>query len=365
MRTTLSPPLKACSGASAFSTPSRENGLLEALSRATRSATPLGAADSFKGVSAAQLAVHIAGGVDFLGLPLRQAPTAYFAGERGEQAKRQIKGHVRRLGLPYDLPCYFGGKPVDLLSKPDLEFLIANIKAIEGDAGAPLGFLVIDTQSRTMGGDENSTKDGAAYAKAIEAIRQATDATLWIIAHTGHSEEAQDRPRGSSTLLGAYDTFYRHKKTDERSGEIKITIDRDGLGGKELQFSVALYNTGAANEDGEPVLIPYLEAAAPPVKITFKKGGEPNESESPTRGESEALRALHKAIKKQGLVTPKGEGIPAGEVTVDECEWRDAYYELFRDRAPSTLRQGFSRTTKSLLAKKLVNEYGSRRWPVL
>ena len=267
---------------------------------------PFGRPNSFKGVSAAQLAVHIAGGVDFLGLPLRQAPTAYFAGERGEQAKRQIKGHVRRLGLPYDLPCYFGGKPVDLLSKPDLEFLIANIKAIEGDAGAPLGFLVIDTQSRTMGGDENSTKDGAAYAKAIEAIRQATDATLWIIAHTGHSEEAQDRPRGSSTLLGAYDTFYRHKKTDERSGEIKITIDRDGLGGKELQFSVALYNTGAANEDGEPVLIPYLEAAAPPVKITFKKGGEPNESESPTRGESEALRALHKAIKKQGLRHAKG-----------------------------------------------------------
>jgi hypothetical protein len=115
------------------------------------------------------------------------------------------------------LPCYFGGKPIDLLSKPDLDFLIANIEAIESDAGAPMGFLVVDTQSRTMGGDENSTKDGAAYAKAIEAIRQATEATLWIIAHTGHSEEAQDRPPGSSALLGAYDTFYRHKKTDERS----------------------------------------------------------------------------------------------------------------------------------------------------
>jgi hypothetical protein len=35
------------------------------------------------------------------------------------------------------LPCYFGGKPIDLLSKPDLDFLITNIKAIEGDAGAP------------------------------------------------------------------------------------------------------------------------------------------------------------------------------------------------------------------------------------
>jgi hypothetical protein len=324
---------------------------------------PFGRPDSFKGVSATQLTVHIAGGVDFLGMEVKQGPSAYFAGERGEQAKRRIKGHMRRLGLPDSLPCYFGGKPINLLSKPDLDFLIANIRAIESDAGAPLGFLVVDTQSRSMDGDENSTRDGAAYAKAIEAIREATEATLWIIAHTGHSEDAQDRPRGSSALLGAYDTFYRHKKIDERSGEIKITIDRDGLGGKEIPFTVELYDTGAVNEDGEPVMIPYLEAAAAPVRFTFKKGEEPSKSESPTRAESEALRALHKAIKKHGEVTPKGEGVPAGETTVCEREWRDSYYELFRMREQTTLRQGFSRSTKSLIAKKFVNEYGSRRWP--
>ena len=256
---------------------------------------PFGRPDSFKGVSAAQLAVHIAGGVDFLGMEVKQGPSAYFAGERGEQAKRRIKGHMRRLGLPDSLPCYFGGKPINLLSKADLDFLIANIRAIESDAGAALGFLVVDTQSRSMDGDENSTKDGAAYAKAIEAIREATEATLWIIAHTGHSEDAQDRPRGSSALLGAYDTFYRHKKIDERSGEIKITTDRDSLGGKELPFAVELYDTGAVNEDGEPVLIPYLEAAAAPAKFTFKKGDEPKR---PTPGETLMLKALRAAVRK-------------------------------------------------------------------
>ena len=163
-------------------------------------------------------------------------------------------------------------------------------------------------------------------------------------------------------MLGAYDTFYRHKKIDERRGEIKITIDRDGLGGKEFPFAVELYDMGALNEDDEPVVVPYLEAAAAPMKFKFKKGDEPGAPESPTRAESEALRALHKALKKHGLVTPKGEGIPAGEVTVCEAEWRDAYYELFRTREQSTLRQGFSRATKGLVAKKLVNEYGSRRW---
>jgi hypothetical protein len=60
--------------------------------------------------------------------------------------------------------------------------------------------------------------------------------------------------------------------------------------------------------DGEGAAFgpPFLFAATP-AKFTFKKGEEPNESESPTRGESEALRALHKAIKKHGVVTPKGD----------------------------------------------------------
>jgi hypothetical protein len=78
--------------------------------------------------------------------------------------------------------------------------------------------------------------------------------------------------------------------------------------------------------------------------------------------EGEAQRALDKAIKHHGVVTPKGEGIPDGVVTICEREWRHSYYELSRAREQSTLRQGL-RSKKTLIAKKLVNEYGSRRWP--
>jgi hypothetical protein len=58
------------------------------------------------------------------------------------------------------------------------------------------------------------------------------------------------------------------------------------------------------------VVVPYLEAALPTAKFTFKKGDDPSKTENPTRAEGEALRALHKAIKKHGRITPKGEGIP-------------------------------------------------------
>ena len=202
---------------------------------------PFGRPDLFKGVTAAQLCVHIAGGVPFLGMDVKQAPTAYFAAERGEQVKRRIKGHIQRLGLPDDLPCYFGDRPVNLLNSDDVKLMFEEIKAMERDAGAPIGFLVVDTQSRTQDGDENSTKDGAKYAAAVEALRRHTSITPWIIAHIGHAETAQDRPRGSSTLLGAYDVFYKFKKVDETHGSIRITIDRDGLGQKEFAFVVELF----------------------------------------------------------------------------------------------------------------------------
>ena len=258
---------------------------------------PFGKPNSFKGICAAQLCVHIAGGVPFLGMAVKQMPAAYFAAERGEQAKRRIKGHIQRLGLPEGLPCYFGDRPINLLVAEDVKLLLEEIKAIEGDAGCPLGLLVIDTQARTLGGDENSTKDGSKYAEAIELIRRHTSATLWIIAHIGHGETAQDRPRGNSSLLGAYDVFYKYKKVNETRGSVKITIDRDGLGQKEFGFAVELYDTGATNEDGESVFVPYLVSDSGKdgaLKLAFKQKGDGTRTK-PKPFEKKALVALAKA----------------------------------------------------------------------
>jgi hypothetical protein len=337
---------------------------------------PFGRPDSFKGVSAAQLCVHIAGGVPFLGMDVKQMPAAYFAAERGEQAKRRIKGHIQRLGLPEDLPCYFGDRPVNLLDDADVKFLLEEITAMERDAGGPLGFLVIDTQSRTLDGDENSTKDGAKYAKAIELIRKrARAASLWIIAHSGHAEDAQDRPRGNSSLLGAYDTFYKHWKKDETHGGINITVDRDGLGQKVFFFTVGLYDTRATNEDGEPVLVPFIEldkGADNQRPFTFREPGADTGPVKTTDGEKEALRALTIAIQDHGLVTPEGEGIyasegnediPPGEVTVSTEAWRTTFYKLDRERSPDAGRKAFNRALDGLIKKGLVGKYSDRFWP--
>jgi AAA domain len=314
---------------------------------------PFGRPDSFKGVSMAQVTVHIAGGVPFLGRAVKQGPTIYFAAERLSQAHRRILGHIERLELPSDLPCFVGGRPINLLDPADVRFLLSEVRAAGRDAGAPVRLITIDTQARTLPGDENSTKDGSAYANAIEHIRQEHPcATIAAIAHTGHSEEAQDRPRGSSALLGGYETFYRFKKKDERSGSVKVTLDRDGLGGLELPFVVDLYETSMRNSEGEPVFVPWIEldespAEAAPRDFVFKKPGDTAKPTKTTELQQEALRALRKAIQDHGKVTPEGEGlscgdvegIPRGEATVELDAWKVTFVKLDHERSPDACRK--------------------------
>ena len=302
-------------------------------------------------------------------MDVKQAPAAYFAAERGEQAKRRIKGHIQRLKLPEDLPCYFGNRPINLLSDDDVELILEEVARMERDAGAPLGFLAIDTQSRTLDGNENSTEDGSKYAKAIERIRQVTVASLWIIAHMGHAVDAQDRPRGNSSLLAAYDTFYLHKKKDETHGSIKITIDRDGLGQKEFDFVVELHDTGLTNEDGEPVMVPYVvRDDAPKVILAgLSCKGRPIEPVKTTKGQKEALRALRQAIKDHGAAAPEDDVLAVEAVgqdvsTVTTEEWAAEFYKLDRERTPGASRMAFSRSSAELIDKGLVCTYANRVW---
>ena len=331
---------------------------------------PFGRPDAFKGVVAAQLCVHIAGGARFSEWPSsrRLPPISPPSGA----SRRNAATRATFSGLSEkDMPCYFGSRPINLLDERDVDFLLGEIMRMAADAGGPLGFLAVDTQSRTLDGNENSTEDGSKYAKAIERIRQETGASLWIIAHVGHAETAQDRPRGTSSLLAAYDTFYRHQKRDETHGSIKITIDRDGLGQKEFDFIVDLFPTGLKNEDGEPVLVPYVEPDKEPLNAgNLAAAGIKVKPIEPTAIEREARLALGKAIKDHGIATPEGEGqlqpsgeyIPPGVVTVSLDEWRAGFLDLDRRRERGASRRAFDRASKGLAEKGLVGKFADRRW---
>lgn len=76
--------------------------------------------------------------------------------------------------------------------------------------------IVVDTLHRFLAGDENSAQDAKTMLDACNALMAEFSCTVVLVHHTGVSEEAQHRARGSSAWRGALDI------------EISIVPSKDG-----------------------------------------------------------------------------------------------------------------------------------------
>lgn len=65
--------------------------------------------------------------------------------------------------------------------------------------------IVIDTLHRFLSGDENSSQDAKTMLDACSKLMQEFSCSVLLVHHTGVSEEAQHRARGSSAWRGALD----------------------------------------------------------------------------------------------------------------------------------------------------------------
>ena len=125
--------------------------------------------------------------------------------------------------------------------------------------------IVVDTLHRFLDGDENSAADAKSMLDACAAMINEFDCSVILVHHTGVSNEAQHRARGSSAWRGALDIeisvvpgdtieiVQRKSKDAEEAATIFV----------ELQ-SVPI--TGWLDEDGEQVTSAVLVAGVEPVK---------------------------------------------------------------------------------------------------
>jgi hypothetical protein len=65
--------------------------------------------------------------------------------------------------------------------------------------------IVVDTLHRFLLGDENSAQDAKTMLDACDALMTEFDCSVILVHHTGVSDEAQHRARGSSAWRGALD----------------------------------------------------------------------------------------------------------------------------------------------------------------
>ena len=89
----------------------------------------------------------------------------------------------------------------------DLNTALGYLKVVEAVRALKIkpNVITVDTLHRFMAGDENSAQDAKTMLDACAALMQEFDCTVILVHHTGVSEEAQHRARGSSAWRGALD----------------------------------------------------------------------------------------------------------------------------------------------------------------
>jgi phage/plasmid primase-like uncharacterized protein len=145
--------------------------------------------------------------------------------------------------------------------------------AIRALSGIP-ALIVVDTLHRFLAGDENSAQDAKTMIDACDRMKHEFGCSVMLVHHTGVSDEAQHRARGSSAWRGALDIEISVTRGKE-DAPIKIE-PRKVKDGEEPDpiycdlESVAI--PGWIDEDGEPVKSAVPIRVAAPEK---KKPGRP------------------------------------------------------------------------------------------
>jgi hypothetical protein len=178
-------------------------------------------------------------------------PVTLLSGEGGGLGRR-IKAWMQTFGGGQNLrslPITALERPLNLNREEEMALLVGAIDK----AGAPPSLVVIDTLSKFSAGmDENSNQEVAAYLAAVSRyIRERYDASVLIVAHSGHGDA--DRPRGASALMANPDSEFIVKRAAQPNTHVEVTRQRFKDTGElpNLAYEAEVIDLGAADRYGE------------------------------------------------------------------------------------------------------------------
>lgn len=254
----------------------------------------IGPPGSRKSFVALDLARCVASGTPWQGKKVRQGKVVYIVAEGATgfslrvKAAREVHGDLGDLLV---LP-----RPVQAKDPVAWEVLVAAVRRLE-----PV-FILLDTQARvTVGLEENSATDMGIYVEAVRKLREATEACVLTVHHSGRNGTDA---RGSSAIDGAQGTELRVKVEGEKSalrGALVMDKQKDmaeAEGGIPLQFQVV--ELGTDPETGRRLSSLVLVEADPFAAQVYVE--EPWEKElTGGRVQAQILRVLRDQGRSVGL----------------------------------------------------------------
>lgn len=278
------------------------------------------------------------------GKEVEQGLVLYLAGEGHSGLRRRMKAWQISRGMKSrDVRFLHLSRQTISFSGEGTQAVIGEAQALSKFHGAPIALIVIDTLARHIEGDENQTKDMSAFVKAVDSLRTPFPGCVCVIVHhTGHSDDARTRSRGSSALRAAMDFEVHCDK-----GTLTFTKMKDSEVPAPILFKLRQVPIGQ-NAHGETFSSCIIE---------YGTRADHQDAEL-TINEQLALKAFLKA-------SIAADTDSNGNQAVLDADWREAFYVLRRGDDPDakahTLRVAFLRASNGLITKRIITEDGSLR----
>lgn len=294
------------------------------------------------------LTMHIALGRDYRGHKVRQGSVVYLALEGGVGFYARVEAWRRQHLADHadDVPFSLLPVPVDLIA--DKDKLIHAIR-VQGYAPA---VVVIDTLNRSLNGNENDSRDMAAYIRAADAIREAFHCAVLIVHHCGI---AGDRPRGHTSLSGADDAQIAVERKDDGLIIAQVEHMKDSEAGATALSRLESVDLGC-DDDGDPITSCVVVPA----------DGEqiPTKKKQVSGATKIALDLLIRALADDGKKAPASNHIPTGVVTCAIDLWRRYCYDgmLTESQDADTKRKAFHRASKRLQELRIIGVWQDHVW---
>jgi len=288
-----------------------------------------GASGAGKSFFTLDLSLCCASGVPWLGKTVKEGPVIYLCGEGRHAVPRRVAAWRTKYGAIPD------GR--FLMSRRRIQFdpdsiceMVGEINALAANAVGPPVMIVIDTMARALPGDcdENSAKDTMAFVDMCDRLQSQYNCVVMIVHHTGHSEAANKRARGSSALKGAMDFEIL---IDKDRGVIEWTKTKDSEPHLPIKYELVKTVYGDGKRDNSCIL--KYDVAYDPTTEQMTK---------PAKTGAKALGVLcHKL----------------GTTVITEDTWRDEFYED-HGGTPAAKRQAFKRAKHDLEALQYIEIRG-------
>ncbi len=206
-----------------------------------------------------------AGHTDWHGNKVRPGAVVYLAGE-GHHGLRSRVAAWKNANASPPLNMWLSRDGCDLNTPEGYRRVVDNIRTLP----AIPEMVVVDTLHRFLQGDENSAQDAKTMLDACNAIMAEFNCSVVLVHHTGVSDEAQHRARGSSAWRGALDIEI---SIVPAKGDEPMHIVQRKSKDAELAASVfaRLQSTpipGWLDEDGEQVTSAIVIPAEAPAERT-------------------------------------------------------------------------------------------------